>query len=568
MKTDELEPQNSEIPGKIWTLATTLTDEAQEAALRKSKGLGFDLSRGTVPLEETLLNLSSARDILVEAVQQQKLIQLPLKLQRSLLESVEKVSEDLVELAAGSDRGLSLNANVDNLASMIWQYRLENMSDQILGYQKKLNQIKVMEARLREAVRQADDFRSASEDAESQSKRLAELLEQAESQRGEFNNVRAAADEVVAKMQQDEARAAGAGIQVEQHSTLAAQQLASAVASAAEAKEEAAAAKTAKGEARTVRTSLTNLLAKYENDLASLEKQGRGKLEAFQEDSAVVLTEVKAEAATATKQAETAIAASESRFETQVNVLKAEASAKIDQLSTSAQESLESETGKVSALVDATEAANGAVQAKFAEAEKARIQVAEAERVRLVAELEELEGRIREAIERATGYTLFHSFQTRQLQIAKSKNFWALALGSLVLVSFSLSLFFIWSLQFVKVYDAAFFLKLSVSVPIIYAIAFCNVQYSRERRLEEEYAFKSNISISLDPYRRLVAEVVDKEKPEELEKYTAFLIDSVNRVFTSPTGSIFAMPEDETHAERLMKAFAEAVEPIVKAAKK
>src|SRR5438874_3995807 len=47
--------------------------------------------------------------------------------------------------------------------------------------------------------------------------------------------------------------------------------------------------------------------------------------------------------------------------------------------------------------------------------------------------------------------------------------------------------FFIWSLQFVQTYNAAFYLKLSISVPLIYAIAFCNVQYSRERRLEEEY---------------------------------------------------------------------------------
>ena len=68
---------------------------------------------------------------------------------------------------------------------------------------------------------------------------------------------------------------------------------------------------------------------------------------------------------------------------------------------------------------------------------------------------------------------------------------------------------FIWSLQYVHEYNAAFFLKLSISIPLIYGIAFCNVQYARERRLEEEYAFKSNISISLDPYQKLVGGLVD-----------------------------------------------------------
>ncbi len=155
--------------------------------------------------------------------------------------------------------------------------------------------------------------------------------------------------------------------------------------------------------------------------------------------------------------------------------------------------------------------------------------------VRLVGNLDELEGRIRKSIEKATGHSLFHSFQKRQLDLEKAKHIWAYLLGGMVLVSLCASGLFIYSLQFVQVYNAAFYLKLSISLPLIYGIAFCSVQYSRERRLEEEYAFKSNISISLDPYQRLVGELVDKAKPEELAKYTAFIIDSVNRVFTSPT---------------------------------
>jgi hypothetical protein len=189
---------------------------------------------------------------------------------------------------------------------------------------------------------------------------------------------------------------------------------------------------------------------------------------------------------------------------------------------------------------------------------------------RLTSELNALESRIRDSIERATGYTLFHSFQKRQEDLAKAKQFWAWALAAAVGVSLVASGTFIYSLRFVHVYDAAFYLKLSISLPIIYAIGFCSIQYSRERRLEEEYAFKSSISISLDPYQRLVRGLVDANKADELAKYTAFVIDSVNRVFTSPTEHIF----DEHRSgkgsspEKLLKGLRELLEPILAVVKK
>jgi hypothetical protein len=137
------------------------------------------------------------------------------------------------------------------------------------------------------------------------------------------------------------------------------------------------------------------------------------------------------------------------------------------------------------------------------------------------------------------------------------------------MTSLCVSGLFIWSLQFVQVYNAAFYLKLSVSIPLIYAIAFCNLQYSRERKLEEEYAFKSSVSISLDPYQRLVGTLVDKANPEELSKYTAFIIQSVSRVFTSPTEPIFeGTPNERNYAEQIIKAvgktLGDVIEPLVK----
>ena len=101
------------------------------------------------------------------------------------------------------------------------------------------------------------------------------------------------------------------------------------------------------------------------------------------------------------------------------------------------------------------------------------------------------------------------------------------------------------------------------------AIAFCNLQYSRERKLEEEYAFKSSVSISLEPYQKLVAALVDKGNPTELSKYTEFIIQSVNRVFTSPTGPVFeGIPSEKNYAEKIIKAMGDVIEPVVKGLKR
>lgn len=141
----------------------------------------------------------------------------------------------------------------------------------------------------------------------------------------------------------------------------------------------------------------------------------------------------------------------------------------------------------------------------------------------------------------------------------------ALAVG----VSLFASTAFIISLHWVTTYNAAFYLKLSISIPLAYAIAFCSIQYSRERRLEEEYAFKSNVSISLDPYQRLVAQLINKDKPEEVAKHADFVIDSVSRVFTSPTENVFDGAKKETGSapEKVIGAVTDFAKPLVDAIK-
>jgi hypothetical protein len=74
-------PPKEDVAKEIGKLANTLSNEMQTAAVKKARELGFDLQRGRLSLEETLINLSHNRDLLIDAAQKSKLPQLPLKVQ-------------------------------------------------------------------------------------------------------------------------------------------------------------------------------------------------------------------------------------------------------------------------------------------------------------------------------------------------------------------------------------------------------------------------------------------------------------------------------------------------------
>ena len=188
-----------------------------------------------------------------------------------------------------------------------------------------------------------------------------------------------------------------------------------------------------------------------------------------------------------------------------------------------------------------------------------------AETDKLITNLKNLEDQIKDQIQKATGYSLFHSFQTRQVDLVKSKKFWIYALTIMVAISLALTIYIMKSTTNV---DVAFFMKLSMSLPLIFAITFCTVQYSRERKLEEEYAFKSNISISLIPYLELVDKLVDPKLQTEKDKYATFIIDSINKVFTSPADKIFEGENTKGILnDKNIKQIVKIIEPLIKIAK-
>ncbi|MCL4558957.1 MAG: hypothetical protein M1491_10130 [Deltaproteobacteria bacterium] len=138
-----------EIIKKMVELLTTLTEESQNAAKGKCAELKFDTNRGDVSLEESFINLNSATAILKDAIEKQKLVQLPISVQKTLLTNIEAVSNFQKNLINGADEVVNLVNAIEQLNTSMWQYGLHNLSKEVLGYQTKLNQIKKLDLELK-----------------------------------------------------------------------------------------------------------------------------------------------------------------------------------------------------------------------------------------------------------------------------------------------------------------------------------------------------------------------------------------------------------------------------------
>lgn len=443
----------------MWELLTTLTEESQSAVLAKCKELSFDPNRGVVPLDESFINLNTARQILMDAIEKRKLIQLPITVQTTLYGYLEDIYRFQTGLVSGADEVVNLANAIEQFNTSIWQYGLNNLSEEVLGYQTKLNQLKNQELEL---------------------KRLKSELENGLTLRNELARLL------------DEMKHATETLQ----STLA----------------------TAEDSARKIAESLSRTTEADQRAAVILAAVQQNESHAIQ-----LLSNTKTSNAEVT--------------------------------------SLE---GKIKEFYGLVDQYRSKIITSTENAEKA-IEVNKAETETLISNLKKLEDQIKVQIQKATGFSLFHSFQTRQEALATSKRLWVIALVVLVLASIGLTMFVIRTTTDINV---AFYLKLAMSLPIIYAIAFCTVQYSRERRLEEEYAFKSNISISLIPYQELVAKLINTENPPEVEKYAAFIIESVNKVFTPPTDKVFeGEAKQKGLTNKAIKQLHLILEPLIKAMK-
>ncbi len=155
---------------------------------------------------------------------------------------------------------------------------------------------------------------------------------------------------------------------------------------------------------------------------------------------------------------------------------------------------------------------------------------------------ESLIGQIKDHLRKAIGASLFTAFDTRRRHISIASWVWAV----LLLLSVGGTIWFAWwfATEFAKLIKenpaslqwTVLYARLVIVAPLAFLIAFTAKRYSSERRAEEEWAFKSAISISLDPFRDLIARMKNEGQD------TAFVERLVSEIFDNPTKRLYAEP--------------------------
>jgi uncharacterized membrane protein len=95
---------------------------------------------------------------------------------------------------------------------------------------------------------------------------------------------------------------------------------------------------------------------------------------------------------------------------------------------------------------------------------------------KLIKELAVLKESIQEQLVQATGYGQFGAFQARQNRIASSKYLWVVSVACLVLIVVGLTAYIAFTSQQADLHSAAFWIKLSMNLPLTFLITFCTIQ--------------------------------------------------------------------------------------------
>jgi len=130
---------------ELWKLFKKFNPESQQVALAKCEEFCFDPDSGDIPLNDSYINLIWCANTILDAIEKNKLIQLPLTIQKELLKTITDISTRHDSLIEGTDEVASLVALIEKLFTDFWRYGLNHLDDQLLGYQTKLNQLKEIE---------------------------------------------------------------------------------------------------------------------------------------------------------------------------------------------------------------------------------------------------------------------------------------------------------------------------------------------------------------------------------------------------------------------------------------
>ena len=65
-----------------------------------------------------------------------------------------------------------------------------------------------------------------------------------------------------------------------------------------------------------------------------------------------------------------------------------------------------------------------------------------------------------------------------------------------------------------------------------------NREYSRSKRLKEEYEFKASIARSLEAYKEIIENLFADQPGDEYKKKLDFILESIGQLYSSPMRNI------------------------------
>lgn len=157
---------------------------------------------------------------------------------------------------------------------------------------------------------------------------------------------------------------------------------------------------------------------------------------------------------------------------------------------------------------------------------------------KLITKNESLQDKINTLLEGANAGELYKAFNSRKKDIEITLNKWFLGIIGINLFLVLFTLLIINGSTWLSIkalnpnsMDSAFYLKLFISIPLIFLDWFIIRQYNQRKDLAEKYAFKSVLSLSLLAYNEMMID--NKENQISLE----FISNTVEKIYQSPFDS-------------------------------
>ncbi|OGY84025.1 MAG: hypothetical protein A2898_02025 [Candidatus Kerfeldbacteria bacterium RIFCSPLOWO2_01_FULL_48_11] len=198
--------------------------------------------------------------------------------------------------------------------------------------------------------------------------------------------------------------------------------------------------------------------------------------------------------------------------------------------------------GQSKVAVDEAAASAKEYQAKISEQEKQYTTLKE-EVDQLKVRTDDLLSTADEQLGRVSSQVLANSFSSEVKKLEESVDNWfkwlLYSTGALLIVAISIVIYQIEREGTLIALN--FLVKVVLTSPLVYLVTFVSSQYSREKKLLEEYRFKSTIALSFEAYRKLIREeITDMGITEEKKQERAldFIVNSVGNIYSSPMKNI------------------------------